>query len=306
MANISTTLVLGFLDSGKTTYIKSLLKDKDDKNILLIVGEQGEEEYKDIKENVNIVYLEYFEDFNRNDLLELQDKYNPQEIIIEANGMWKYADIALSKPYNWLLNQVVTIIDGSSFDIYLKNVNSLLLEKIKNAHKIIFTHSSQKDKDSLRNKNLRLINKTKEIYFVNEDEVELYDNGTIKLFNRDDEYLVIDDDKFGYFFTDFNDNTLAYIDKKLTVRGFLYKNSKLGLGNFAIGRNAMVCCGQDMVFLSLLCHQEKDIKIENSSYIEVTGIVKMMRMDFNNSNMATLLVEEVKLANSPLDPTVYM
>ena len=85
---------MGFLDSGKTTFVKETLLDREftgGAKTLLLVCEDGEEEYdeKDLKKKN--IFLEFIEEdqLNTEHLLDLQDKYQPEQVMIEYNGMWK-------------------------------------------------------------------------------------------------------------------------------------------------------------------------------------------------------------------------
>ena len=86
-------LINGQLDSGKTRFISDTIamgQFADAKNKLLIVCEEGEEEYSEklLKDNgVDMVVVEK-EDFNIKTLNELDKKYDPWIVIVEYNGMW--------------------------------------------------------------------------------------------------------------------------------------------------------------------------------------------------------------------------
>ena len=84
----------GFLEAGKTTFIKDLLR-KDyfqiDGRTLLLVCEEGDTEY-DVDEleaaKTEIESLSDPEDFNEGHLTYIEKKYRPERIIVEFNGMW--------------------------------------------------------------------------------------------------------------------------------------------------------------------------------------------------------------------------
>ena len=85
---------MGFLESGKTTFAKETLMDRGftgGAKTLLLVCEDGEEEYDlEALKKANI-YTEFIEEdqLTTDHLLDLQDKYNPEQVMIEYNGMWK-------------------------------------------------------------------------------------------------------------------------------------------------------------------------------------------------------------------------
>jgi len=75
-------LILGFLDAGKTTFIRDTLMDDDfteGKSTLLIVCEEGEIEY-DVEElkkrKVSIVHVENEEDFRPSFMMDCVKNYS--------------------------------------------------------------------------------------------------------------------------------------------------------------------------------------------------------------------------------------
>lgn len=82
----------GFLDSGKTSFINDTLMNPDfysGEDTLLISFEEGEVSYNETylkKSNTALEILDY-ENFTTLQLKQLELKYRPTQIIIEANGM---------------------------------------------------------------------------------------------------------------------------------------------------------------------------------------------------------------------------
>ena len=92
-------MIYGFLESGKTQFINFTLNQDyfySDDTTLLIVCEEGEEEYdiEALKEkNVVVEVLDDFTDFNLTTLKELDKQYKPERILIEYNGTWSCKEI---------------------------------------------------------------------------------------------------------------------------------------------------------------------------------------------------------------------
>ncbi len=87
-------LVTGFLESGKTSLIKSMLEDTNfssGERTLIIQCEEGIEELDKAllrKSNSVLESVEEFEDLTPNFLDSLQRKYLPERVIIEYNCVW--------------------------------------------------------------------------------------------------------------------------------------------------------------------------------------------------------------------------
>ena len=87
-------VIMGFLEAGKTSLIRDLLVDElfDDKSkTLILVCEEGEEEYPQALLDQTHAACEYIEDeesFNGKVVEKFLKKHRPDRIIIEYNGMW--------------------------------------------------------------------------------------------------------------------------------------------------------------------------------------------------------------------------
>lgn len=91
-------LMTGFLDSGKTQFLKFTLQQdyfQIEGKTLLILCEQGEEEYPPLemlKYAVVIETVENQEELTEEWLRQMQEKHEPERVVVEYNGMWKVSD----------------------------------------------------------------------------------------------------------------------------------------------------------------------------------------------------------------------
>ena len=163
MADIPVYLVAGFLDGGKTNFINGILEDgfarKD--RTLLICCEEGEEEYNPrALDNVTVVTVEDEEDLKCSQLKAREKQYKPKQVLIEYNGMWQmerlYREVL---PANWVLYQIMTFVQASTFELYAKNMGQLMMEKIINADLLVFNRCTPELRDALRGRNLRMVNR---------------------------------------------------------------------------------------------------------------------------------------------------
>ena len=94
-------LFTGFLEGGKTSFINESMNEEDftegERN-LVIVYEQGETEC-DFPVN-DSTQVEIFEEFNKEDLLKLNDSFRPEKVLIEYNGMWTLEELYRGIPEN--------------------------------------------------------------------------------------------------------------------------------------------------------------------------------------------------------------
>ena len=134
-------LINGFLEAGKTAFIKFTLQQdyfQSEGKTLLIVCEEGEEEYEEefLRETKTAaVYIDEISKLTPEYLEELELLYNPERVLMEWNGMWNPEGLKL--PADWDLYQQITIVDGSSFDLYLNNMKPLVGSMVRNTEMLI-------------------------------------------------------------------------------------------------------------------------------------------------------------------------
>jgi len=273
--DIPVYLVAGFLDSGKTDFINGILEDgfANGQRTLLICCEEGELEYnpKALKD-VTVVTVEDESELTCSFLKQCEKKYRPKQVLIEYNGMWMlnrlYEDVL---PANWVLYQVMTFVQASTFELYAKNMGQLMMEKIINADLLVFNRCNEELRAALRKRNLRMVNRRADIYLENEDGTsEDYANDDTPPFDLEQEIIDIPDDDYGVRFVDVMDRPERYQGKLVHMK-LVMCHSKQYPGVDCPGRFAMVCCEDDITFLGLIAHGEGLDRFKNHDWIEVTA-----------------------------------
>ena len=122
--DIPVYLIAGFLDAGKTEFITGILQDgfaREDRTLLLIC-EEGENEYPAAAlDNVFTYKIEDPEEMTPELFKKLEKQYKPKQVIIEYNGMWAIEPLYRNGlPANWILYQIMTLVDATTFEMYVK------------------------------------------------------------------------------------------------------------------------------------------------------------------------------------------
>ena len=275
MSDIPVYLIAGFLDGGKTNFINGILEDgfAREAPTLLLCCEEGEEEYNPkALDNVTVVTLDSEEDLNPSHLKELEKKYDFQQVIIEYNGMWllqRFYQGAL--PVNWILYQIMTFVDATTFDVYVKNMGQLMMEKIMNTDLLVFNRCTEELREMLRSRNLRMVNRQAEIYLENEDGTsEDYQLGDESPFDLEQPVIDVPDDDFGVWYVDVMDHPDRYDGKTVHMK-LVMCHSKKYPGIDCPGRFAMVCCENDIQFLGLIARGDMLSQYNNRDWVEVTA-----------------------------------
>ena len=273
MADIPVYLVAGFLDAGKTNFINGILEDgfaREGKTLLLRC-EEGEEEYTSAAlRGVDVVDVEELEDLTPDACRTWEKKYRPAQVLIEYNGMWPFAPLFDSVfPPNWILYQIMTFVQASTFDLYAKNMGQLMMEKITNADMMVFNRCTPELRDSLRKRNLRMVNRRAEIWLENVDgSSENYLTGDECPFDLSKDEVEIPDEDFGVWYVDVMDHPDRY-DGKLMHMKLLMCHSKRMPGVHCPGRFAMVCCANDVQFLGLVAKGDHLERYNDRDWVEV-------------------------------------
>ncbi|WP_455580543.1 TIGR03943 family putative permease subunit [Dysosmobacter sp.] len=273
--DIPVYLVTGFLDGGKTNFINGILQDgfaRQDKTLLLCC-EEGEETYEQAAlDNVTVITIDEEDDLTCSYLKELEKQFRPKQVLIEYNGMWQMERLYTQVlPANWVLYQIMTFVQASTFEMYAKNMGQLMMEKITNADMLVFNRCTPQLRDTLRKRNLRMVNRRADIYLeMEEGTSEDYLTGDECPFDLSQDPLPIPDDDFGVWYVDVMDHPDRY-EGKLVHMKLMMCHSKKYLGIHCPGRFAMVCCENDVQFLGLIAKGDGLDRYENRDWIEVTA-----------------------------------
>ena len=169
-------LITGFLESGKTSFLNFTLQQdyfQIDGKTLLILCEEGEEEYdaEALKQhNTDVEIIESEEDLTPERLVAMEILYQPERVIIEYNGMWLVSRFEeMEKPEGWAVEQHITCVDASTFQVYMANMKSLFMDMVRNADMVIFNRCEEDDPLPSYRRSIKVVNQRAEIIFEDEE-----------------------------------------------------------------------------------------------------------------------------------------
>lgn len=147
---VQVEIITGFLGSGKTSFIKSLIKESyvENERIIVIQLENGQSKINEevFKYGVVTTHKESNLENLRINMIKLIEKYLPNRIIIEFNGtcnleeMFKMFD---EKPYRSCLSidRIYFIANVENVKSYIKNMGNLLIPFIELSSLIILNNT---------------------------------------------------------------------------------------------------------------------------------------------------------------------
>ena len=302
-------LFAGFLDAGKTNFINGILSDgfAAEDRTLLIRCEQGEEEYDPaLLRNVTVVDVEDEDELKMSLLKKLEKQYKPAQVLIEYNGMWPLPRLEQEVlPSNWILYQIMTIVEASTFDAYARNMGQLMMEKLISADMIVFNRCDENLRASLRRRNLRMVNRRASIYLENLDGTsDDYDDGSLCPFDLSQPVIHIPDDDFGIFYVDAMEHTERWVGKTIQAKMVMCHIAKYP-GFAAPGRFAMLCCEKDVSFLGMVAKGDHLDDFETRDWVELTAKIDTIEHELYGGQSGPLLeVESISAAEKPAQEVV--
>ena len=236
---------------------------------------------------------------------KLEKQYKPKQVIIEYNGMWPIEPLyRTGLPANWILYQIMTMVDAHTFEPYVKNMGQLMMEKVTNADMLIFNRCTPELRESLRSRNLRMVNRRADIYLENEDGTsEEYVTEDMAPFDLSSGHLDVADDDYGIWYVDMMDNPGRYDGLTVKFKGLMCHSKKFK-GVHCPGRFAMVCCENDMQFLALVCKGEEQAKYKNRDWVEITATVKKEQSDAYQCEGPVLYLTDIHPCEKPKNEVV--
>ena len=173
-------LITGFLDSGKTTLLTDTLNMDyfaDGQRTVLLMCEDGETEYDPeqlSRRNTRLVPVQDQAQLNTSFLQEIDRRYQPERVLLEYNGMWPIQILRdLKLPKTWGLYQAIDVIDGSTFEMYRSNMQSMVIDMVTEADMVLFNRCTPDMPLSGWKRSIRAVNRMCEIVFEDEKGEEL-------------------------------------------------------------------------------------------------------------------------------------
>ena len=282
MERLPIFVINGFLEAGKTQFMKFTMQQEyfqTEGNTLLIVCEEGEEEYdKELLESTHttVKYIDDISDFTKEKMIEFTKEVDPERILIEWNVLWEQDKIQI--PDIWYVNQMITIYDTSTLDLYIKNkdLKAYMGKMLKDSELVICNRADDIDEEILSTYHLQIkaMAPNAEIIFEGE-EGEITGDFSINLpYNLDDSKLVIKPEEYGIFYVDAMDRTEKYDGKEVEFVAQVVRPDGIGDDILIPGRRAMTCCEADIQFLGFVCHYKGAKNFKNKDWVKVKGKIK--------------------------------
>ena len=315
--DIPVYLFMGFLESGKTTFIQDTLEEdyfNNGEKTLLIACEEGEEEYDEglLKEsNTQIVYVEEEEDLTKEFYEGLIEKYKPERVLIEHNGMWSVEKLCLSMEGTpFVIYQTIVMVSAETFDLYMNNMRSLAVEMFKIGEMIIINRCTKDTPRATIRRSIKAVNRRAQVMFESAEDDMGEEEEEVLPYDISGDEIVLEDEDFGIWFVDAGERPDVYRGKTITMKTVIYKSVRLPKGTFVPGRHAMTCCADDIQFIGYLCHvnhaKSSTLKaIKNKMWATVTAEIRYEYSEEYGEEGPVLYAKRIEAAEKPEEPLIY-
>ena len=311
MQQIPVYVFTGFLDSGKTKFIQETLEDprfNDGEHTLLLVFEEGEEEYDFSTYPHKNVYLEVLDQttVTSKELLALQKKHKAQRVVAELNGMQQVGDLYMRFPEGWVVAQEVMFADSTTFMTYNANMRNLVMDKLVGAQMVVFNRLEKGADIMPFHKLARAASRKIDILYDYTDGSTSFDDIEDPLpFDIHAPVIQVQDQDFALWYRDVSEEPTKYDGKTVRFKAQVAMLRRDKDNMFAPGRFVMTCCADDIQFCGIPCRYDQAKTLESRSWVMVTAKISAEKHRLYKGELGPVLTAlEVVTGAEPAVPDV--
>ena len=306
MEDIPVYLFTGFLDAGKTKFIQETLEDErfnNGENTLLLICEEGEEEYDPSTFSGPNVFIELIDDQSEltpTNLERLQRKHAAERVVIEYNGMWMLDDLYQNMPDSWMVYQEFMFADSQTFLMYDANMRGLVVDKLKSCEMVVLNRADDSIDKLQIHKIIRAVTRRANIAYEEITGEVYYDDTPEELpFDIEAPVIEVKPEDFAIWYQDISEEPDKYKNKTVKIGGFTMLRDKLPAGSFIFGRQLMTCCVDDITFAGMLCTGYDPKQLEDNQWIELTAKISIKHNKVYNKKGPVLGVLSIEPGTPP-------
>lgn len=301
----------GFLESGKTKFIQETLEDlrfNSGERTLLIVCEEGEEEYDFSTyphQNVWKEVVEDYDDLTPKKLQDWQKQYKAERVVVELNGMQPTGAFYEKMPENWEIAQEVFFADARSILNFNANMRSLVVDKLQGCELVVFNRMEKGQDVMPYHKLARALNRRVDIIYDYTDGTTQFDEIEDPLpFDITADTIEIHDDDYAIWYRDIAEESEKYNRKDVRFKAQVANLRRGVKGWFAPGRFVMTCCVEDIEFMAIPCKYDRCEELIMRSWVWVTAHVESKAHNLYHGEVGPVLTAVSVEPADPAEPDV--
>ena len=306
--NTAVYLFTGFLEAGKTTFIKDTMRDpnfNDGKRTYLIVScEDGEEELDpaDFGDNVKFASFSDEASLSPDRLNAMKKRAGADILVVEYNGMWRLDSFYNALPEDWLVYQEIFIADSTTILNYNANMRQQTVDKLTSSEMVVFNRVTEKTNKMELHKLVRGISRKANICYEDiEGEIEFDQIEDPLPFDINAPVIEIKDEDFALFYRDMTEEFAKYEGKTVRFKGIVALDSSLPKGHYAVGRHIMTCCADDIAYRGVVADGMGQLKLKTRDWVIVEGKLVEEYSKLYRAKGPVLKVRSIISAEKPIE-----
>lgn len=298
----------GFLESGKTTFIQGTLEDKrfnKGEKTLLLVCEEGEEEYDEAKlgKNVFVRVLEDKSEMNEDNLNKLIKETKAERVMLEYNGMWSIQEFYDAMPEDWQPVQDMLFFDSKTFLSYNANMRQLVFDKLSDCDCCVFNRMTPGEDFMPFHKEVRAVSRRTDILYEYTDGALKPDEIEDPLpFDVNAPIVEIEDKDYAFFYRDLCENLKDWKGRTVKFKGICAVEKNFPDKTCVMGRHLMNCCAADITYCGLVTKFEKETEVVNTGWYIITAKLDIRFSRLYGKKGPVLNVTAIEKTIEPEDP----
>ncbi len=307
MKDIPIYLFTGFLEAGKTKFIKETMSDENfndpKKKYLIIQCEEGEEEIEpgELGENVSVCTFDREEDLVPDRIRARQKRAGADVVVIEYNGMWTLDSIYNALPDNFLVYQEILIADSKTINTYNANMRQLVVDKLTSAEMVVFNRTDENTDKLALHKLVRGVSRKANICYESMDgDVEFDEIEDPLPYDIEAAVVEVKDDDFAIFYRDMTEEFSKYNGKQVRFKGIVALDGSLPRDTFAVGRHIMTCCADDIAYRGVVAKGMGSLKLSTRDWVILEGKLSEGYSPIYQGEGPILTVSKIERAEKPL------
>ncbi|MCR5626527.1 MAG: GTPase [Lachnospiraceae bacterium] len=305
-------LITGFLESGKTSFIKEVISEgqfADGKINLYLSCETGMEEVGNellLQNNFKVREVESEEEITEEFFKKCDSYVRPARVLIEYNGTWDPNTVIEAFPDHWVLAEGIATVDATSFEQYLANMKQMMTRQFTYADLIIFNRADESTMNLAGYKRkARAVNRRSTVVFEMKDGTVNNDVKEELPYDLNSDVIEVTDEDYGIWYLDSFENPNTYEGKTVKFKGVVYKPEKAKPNVFIPGRFCMTCCEADITFYGYPCFYEGAPELKEKQVVEVTAKMDVAMSKTAGQDAPYLKAVSIEPADPPAEEVVY-
>lgn len=275
---IDTRLVYGFLDAGKTTFIRDCIQNDyfyQYGTTLILCFEEGEETYDpDIlsERRTTVACYDRSEAVHAFCMKHIEDSH-PDRIYVEMNTMME--GLRGTLPDCMKVSYACTWIDWETFGTYFVHFTPMFREMVADSNQVTFRGCPSKELLHPYAQAFRLMNR--KATYLRQDPMGYHEKAfdLFLPFSLEDHEIDIDEARFLVFWLDAHDHPTHYEGKRIRFTDALeIRQADSGDTCFA-GRVVMTCCMADLQFMSFDLEVTGDMPCGGWCMMDAQAVIAM-------------------------------